>query len=184
MAGWKDKSKVMQRYDVTAQGYDELYAQEQKAKYMAALENVAVTGTVLDVGCGSGLFFKEVDAQADMVVGVDISRKLLLKAKQQADAFGNVWVLQADADHLPFKDGLFDVVFAFTVIQNMPNPSAIMGEFKRVTKPAGRVVVTGLKRVFSLTAFLDLLEASGLTVVSFVDKEDLKCYVSVLMLNI
>ena len=111
--------------------YDERYAKEQKAKYMAALENVAVAGeVVLDVGCGSGLFFREVAAQAKMVVGVDISRKLLLKAKHQADAFGNVFVLQADADHLPFKDGFFDVVFAFTVLQNMPKPSATLKELK------------------------------------------------------
>ena len=34
------------------------------------------------------LFFSQVASQADMVVGVDVSRKLLLKAKEQAKAFG------------------------------------------------------------------------------------------------
>ena len=78
----------MQRYDVTAEMYDERYAEEQQRKYKKALENVNVAGkAVLDVGCGSGLFFREVAAQADMVVGVDVSRKLLLKAKEQANAF-------------------------------------------------------------------------------------------------
>ena len=49
----------MQRYDVTAEMYDERYADEQQRKYKKALENVNVTGkTVLDVGCGSGLFFQ------------------------------------------------------------------------------------------------------------------------------
>jgi len=104
--GWKDKRKIMQRYDVTAEMYDERYAQEQMAKYGKALENVDVAGrVVLDVGCGSGLFFREIAAQADMVVGVDVSGKLLLKAKEQRSAFQNVAVLQADADHLPFRDG-------------------------------------------------------------------------------
>ena len=46
-----------------------------------------LAGVVLDVGCGSGLFFSEVADQADMVVGVDVSRKLLLKAKKQAKRF-------------------------------------------------------------------------------------------------
>ena len=123
MASWKDKRKIMQRYDVTAEMYDERYAQEQQRKYKKALENVYVAGkAVLDVGCGSGLFFKEVAAQAGLVVGVDVSRKLLLKAKEQGSAFSNVAVLQADADHLPFKDGLFGAVFAFTVLQNVPKP--------------------------------------------------------------
>ena len=78
----------MQRYDLTAEMYDERYAEEQKAKYGAALENVNVAdGAVLDVGCGSGLFFSNRGAKAKMVVGVDISRKLLLKAKEQAQGF-------------------------------------------------------------------------------------------------
>jgi hypothetical protein len=40
--------------------------------------------------------------------------------------------------------------------------------------------VTGLKKAFSLNAFRDVLEGAGLRVVSFVDNEDLKCYVAVL----
>jgi len=161
--------------------YDERYAQEQKAKYGKALENVNVAGkAILDVGCGSGLFFSQVAAQADTVMGVDVSRKLLLKAKEQANALRNVFVLQADADHLPFRDGFFDVVFAFTVLQNMPKPNETLGELKRVAKRDGRVVVTGLKKAFPLTAFMDVLEGTGLKVVAFVDDEAVNCYVAVL----
>ena len=158
MAAWKDKRKIMQRYDLTAEMYDERYAEEQKAKYKKTLENVNVAGgLVLDVGCGSGLFFSQVAAQAEMVVGVDVSRKLLLKAKEQASAFRNVFVLQADADHLPFRDGFFGGVFAFTVLQNMPKPAETLCELKRVAKRGGRVVVTGLKKAFPLNRFMDVL---------------------------
>jgi ubiquinone/menaquinone biosynthesis C-methylase UbiE len=178
---WNDKRDIMQRYDVTAEMYEELYSEEQKRKYGKALENVDVAGgVVLDVGCGSGLFFGQIASQADMVVGVDVSRKLLLKAKKQAEAFGNVFVLQADADHLPFTDGFFEVVFSFTVLQNMPNPAETLGEFKRVAEFGGRVVVTGLKKAFPLERFMDVLEGSGLKVVAFVDDEAVNCYVAVL----
>lgn len=171
----------MQRYDVTAEMYDERYAGEQKAKYRKALENVNVAGrAVLDVGCGSGLFFKEAAVHADMVVGVDVSRKLLLKAKEQASALGNVFVLKADADHLPFMDGFFEAVFAFTVLQNMPKPNETLGELKRVVKRDGRVVVTGLKKAFPLNTLMDILENSGLRVISFVDDEAINCYIAVL----
>ena len=179
--GWRDKRKVMQRYDVTAKMYDERYGDEQKGKYGKALENVNMASkAVLDVGCGSGLFFKEVAAQANMVAGVDVSRKLLLKAKEQAKAFGNVFVLQADADHLPFREGFFDAVFAFTVLQNMPKPPETLCELKRVVKLGGRVVVTGLKKAFPLDLFMDVLENSGLKLAAFVDDEAVNCYVAVL----
>ena len=40
--------------------------------------------------------------------------------------------------------------------------------------------MTGLKKAFALNAFMDVLEGAGLRIVSFVDEEDLKCYVAVL----
>ncbi len=171
----------MERYDLTAEMYDERYAEEQKAKYKAALKKIVVPeGILLDVGCGSGLFFGEVATKSGMIVGVDISHKLLLKAKELAEEIGNVSVLQADADHLPFKAGFFDVVFAFTVLQNMPKPLETIKGLVCVAKLGGRVVVTGLKKAFSLNLFLDILEDSGMKIVSFVDNEDLKCYVGIL----
>ncbi len=180
MAGWKDKRKVMQRYDLTADMYEERYREEQQAKYGAALENIELAGLrVLDVGCGTGLFFSHVDG-ASMVVGVDISRKLLLKAKDEAKKSGNVFVLQADADHLPLREGFFDAVFAFTVLQNMPKPEETLGELKRVTALGGNVVVTGLKKAFALNTFMDMLEGTSLQVASFVDRENLNCYLAVL----
>jgi ubiquinone/menaquinone biosynthesis C-methylase UbiE len=181
VASWKDKRKVMQRYDLTAEMYEERYGVEQKTKYEVALENVNIADCrILDVGCGSGLFLSRAAATADLVAGVDVSRKLLLKAKEQTRVFGNVFVLQADADHLPFRESVFDAVFAFTVLQNMPEPSETLNQLKLVARPAGKVVVTGLKKFFSLNAFMDTIEEAGLRVVSFVDREELKCYVAVL----
>ncbi len=171
----------MQRYDLTAEMYDARYSGEQEAKYRVALQNVGlVGGAVLDVGCGSGLFFSHVAAKAKALVGVDVSRRLLLKAKEQARSFQNVFVLQADADHLPLREKFFDFEFAFTVLQNIPQPAETLNELKRVAKQGGKVVVTGLKKAFPLNAFMDVLENSGLKLVSFVDDEDLKCYVAVL----
>ena len=181
MAGWKDKRRVMQRYDLTAEMYEERYREEQRAKYGAALENVSLAGKgVLDVGCGSGLFFGCASGCASMVVGVDISRKLLLKASEEAKKSDNTFVLQADADHLPFCKCVFDAVFAFTVLQNMPRPAETLMELKRIAKLNADVVVTGLKKAFPLKTFLDVLEGTSLYLRSFADREDLNCYVAVL----
>jgi ubiquinone/menaquinone biosynthesis C-methylase UbiE len=181
LAGWKDKRKIMKRYNVTAEMYDERYEQEQRRKYKKAMENVDVADkAVLDVGCGSGLFFKEIEAQAGMVIGVDVSIKLLHKAKEQGSTFSNVAVLQADADHLPFRDELFAAIFAFTVLQNVPKPAETLNKIKRVDKKSDKIVVTGLKKAFPFTSFIDLLDCSGLTMVAFVDDEAINCYVAVL----
>lgn len=179
MAAWNEKRKVMQAYDVTAEMYDERYSEEQNRKYRKALEHINVEGaTVLDVGCGSGLFFNHVAEKARLIVGVDLSHGLLLKAKQQAA--GNVFVVQADADHLPLVDGFFEDVFSFTVLQNMPNPAATMVELKRVTGAGGKIALTGLKKAFGLPKFMDLVEGSGMRLAAFVDEEAINCYIAVL----
>lgn len=171
----------MQRYDLTAEIYEERYAEEQKAKYEAALKNVdASGGVVLDAGCGTGLFFSHIAGKANAIVGVDISRKLLLKARKQAESFENSFVLQADVDWLPFKEEVFSAVFAFTVLQNVPDPSKTLIELRRVAKPDGKIVLTGLKKAFPKTKFIGLLEKRAFKIISFLDNADLKCYVAVL----
>jgi ubiquinone/menaquinone biosynthesis C-methylase UbiE len=87
-------------------------------------------------------------------------------------------LVQADADHMPFKKNHFSVVFAFTVLQNMPKPLETLNEIKRVAKPEASIVVTGLKKAFSLEAFRTLLESAGLRLVSLEDADALKCYVA------
>jgi malonyl-CoA O-methyltransferase len=179
LSKWQQKRSVMRRYDATAQIYDVRYAEEQEAKYKAALAGLNVAGAVLDVGCGSGLLFSHVAAQAEAVVGVDVSGKLLLQAKERAKSFPNAHVVKADADHLPFRSECFAVVFAFTVLQNMPKPAETLQELKRTAKRNGAIVITGLKKAFSLEAFEALLQQAGLRVVSIKDDVVLKCYVAI-----
>jgi ubiquinone/menaquinone biosynthesis C-methylase UbiE len=178
---WTEKRRIMERYDASSETYEGLYGEEQQRKYNKALEKVDVTNMILlDVGCGSGLLFSQVSFQTLMIVGVDLSRNLLLKAKEQARDLGDVFVVQADADHLPFKRGFFDGVFAFTMLQNMPDPTETLAELKRVAKKEGHVVVTGLKKVIPFNRFLDLLDASKLKMIYFVDDDAINCYVAVL----
>jgi ubiquinone/menaquinone biosynthesis C-methylase UbiE len=171
----------MRRYDVTAPMYDVRYAEEQESKYKVALEKLSMTrkSLVLDVGCGTGLLFRHVTAQSETVVGLDVSKKLLLQARKRAKNFLNVHLVQADADHLPLKNDYFSVVFVFTVLQNMPKPLETLKEIKRTAKHDASIVVTGLKKAFSLEAFGELLQQAGLRVVSLKDDNVLKCYVAV-----
>jgi len=175
----------MRCYDLTAKMYDARYAEEQAVKYKAALKHINIPrhDLVLDVGCGTGLFFSHIAAEAQTVVGVDISRLLLLQAKERARDFRNVDLIQADADHLPFKDESFSFVFAFTVLQNLPKPLETLLEFKRIAERDAQIVVTGLKKAFSLEIFRALLQKTGLQVVYLEDTDLLKCYVAVTVRN-
>ncbi len=178
MTQWGKKRSVKRRYDLTADIYEARYAQEQEAKYMAALEGLSLGGaTVLDAGCGSGLFFNQVANDATTVVGVDVSRKLLILSKHKGKKFPNVFVVQADADFLPFRPGVFSHVFAFTVLQNMPKPAQTLKQLQKVAMGDAFFVVSGLKAAIPVEEFGGFLEAAGLRVTCLVNNDVLRCYV-------
>jgi hypothetical protein len=54
-----------------------------------------------------------------------------------------------------------------------------LSEIKRNAHQTASIVVTGLKKIFSLEAFQELLQNAGLQVVSLDDSDELKCYVAV-----
>jgi len=180
MSEWIKKREVMQRYDSTADIYDMRYAEEQAAKIEAALEglNKENYGSVLDAGCGTGILFDCVANRAKTTVGLDISRKILFQAKKHAKNFQNVHLILADVDNMPLKETTFNHVFGITLIQNTPNPVETLNEIRRVAKKDAVIVVTGLKKAFSLEGFEELLWNAGLNIVALRD-EGLKCYVAV-----
>jgi ubiquinone/menaquinone biosynthesis C-methylase UbiE len=176
---WHKKRHVMKRYDLTAHLYDVRYEAEQRAKYEAALENLpsGEFGLVLDAGCGTGLLFSYLADLAEAIVGLDISRKTLMLSKSRARGFKNVHLMAADDDHMPFKQDTFDHVFAITLIQNSPDPIETLNEIVRVVRNDAVVVVTGLKRIFSLNDFKKLLQ-NRLRIIAL-EGEGLQCHVAV-----
>ena len=178
---WAKKRCVMRRYDLTAQMYNTRYADEQKAKYEAALENMGNTPSemTLDAGCGTGLLLDYITHRAKAIVGLDISRKTLLVAKEHAKTLANVHFVCADVDYMPFKEKLFNPIYAITLIQNSPKPDVTLHEINRISTDNAVIVVTGLKKIFFKKTFEDLIRASDLEITMLRDDYNLKCYVAV-----
>jgi len=171
MSGWNQKRDVMRRYNLMAKSYEELYAGEQRVKIEKSIGKVGIdkNSLILDCGCGTGLLFDYVADKVKMVVGLDISRGLLEKAKKRAEKFDNIHLVLADADHAPFKDNVFDVVFAVTLLQNMPNPEETLAELKRVAEANAFLVITGLKKKFCLVSFEALLRKLKLNIIEIMN---------------
>jgi len=179
---WDRKHKVMRRYDASSRSYDLLYGEEQFTKFDRALKSLTLRSdsVILDAGCGSGLLFSRIASEAKIVVGLDISRNLLLSAKARKKDHENVDLVRADIDNMPFSKGVFSAVFAFTVLQNMPRPIETLRSISHAASHDAVVVVTGLKKYFSLENFSGLLKRAEFSLVSLIDDDSLKCYVAVL----
>lgn len=98
-------------------------------------------GRILEVGIGTGhsvAFFPE----GSEVVGIDISEKMLCKAKAKTEAQkGRPALLNMDAEKMGFKDNSFDTVVSTCVFCSVPDPVEGLSEIKRVLKPDGRLLM-------------------------------------------
>ena len=102
------------------------------------------SGTVLEVGVGTGLSLEHYDP-ALQVTGIDFSEEMLRKARSKVQTLdlGHVVELrQMDARTLDFPDNHFDTVAAMHVLSVVPEPERVMREIGRVCKPGGKVVIT------------------------------------------
>ena len=100
------------------------------------------TGRLLDIGCGSGLYFPLLAPMAKQLVGVDISSGMIGAAQTLAEKKGlaNVELRVASALELPFDDASFDSVLGFDVLHHVPDVDAAVAEAARVLRPGGRFV--------------------------------------------
>lgn len=98
-------------------------------------------GRMLDVGCGWGRFFSMFAKRKLAIYGVDISEKMVAEAHLAARQYG-AEVQQSTAEALSFDSDFFDFVVCFGVFDATYQNKAI-GEFLRVVKSGGLVVITG-----------------------------------------
>jgi len=173
---WSSKRRMRQRYDASADAYDAAYELEQSAKHEAALKFASPgNGEVaLDIGCGPGRLLEILAAQVGLAVGVDLSARVLGLAAQRVHARPNVALVCCDGEYLPFMPGVFQTVFAITVLQNLPSPQRCLGEALRVMSPGGRLVASFLRKSFRAREAQELLAAVGLRLQTLDDNPDLK----------
>lgn len=170
----------MAHYNTMAPSYDVRYGEEQSIKQEVALQTLGnLSGEIiLDEGCGTGLLFPKIAGYNTSIVGVDLSRRMLKRAVERFRPLKNVHLICCDADFLPLGENLFDCLFSFTLLQNMPMPKTTLEEAVRVVKEASTLVFTVQKRSFSEDEFLKLLRKAGMLVVRFFE-EGLKDYVAI-----
>lgn len=97
---------------------------------------------VLDVGVGTGLSLSVFPSYCK-VVGIDLSKEMLGKAKEKIESnnLDHIKVLAMDAMCIGFPDDTFDKVFISHVVSVVPDPYRLMSEVKRVCRKGGQVVI-------------------------------------------
>lgn len=105
--------------------------------------------TVIDLGSGAGMdsfLARELTGVSGKVIGVDITERMVEKARRNAETAGynNVEFRLGDAESLPVSDKTAHVVIANGVISLIPDKHAAFMEIFRVLKHHGSVTISDM----------------------------------------
>jgi ubiquinone/menaquinone biosynthesis C-methylase UbiE len=99
--------------------------------------------SILDAGCGTGMFTLDILSFGARVFGLEISLPMLMRARQKAKGL-SFQAIAGDMMSLPFADEAFDKAVSVTALEFIEDARFGVRDLFRVTKKGGIIVVTTL----------------------------------------
>lgn len=98
----------------------------------------------LDIGCGTGWAVGQVAKLVNdqgLFYGVDLSPKMIQKAKSNFNSRDHLFFTQANAESLPLDSNFFDIIICTNSFHHYPNPVKALAEMYRLLKSGGKVYI-------------------------------------------
>jgi len=125
-----------------------------------SLLNIQPNVHFLDIGCGTGW---AVGRAANLVngkglfYGVDLSPKMIEKAKSNFSGKDNFRFLQANSESIPLEDRFFDIIICTNSFHHYLHPDKALKEMHRLLKNGGKLYILDPLADSWLVKFWDIL---------------------------
>lgn len=118
--------------------------QERRFRMITNAAGDRVRGSVLDIGCGIGLYLERLAELSPQVYGVEFDYSRAKTAKEKG-----LSLTSSAGEHLPFSSSTFDLVLSHEVLEHVENDRTSIEEIVRVLKapdnesssPGGRLLL-------------------------------------------
>jgi ubiquinone/menaquinone biosynthesis C-methylase UbiE len=182
------------RWDRWAKSYD---GNSWRYRYLRRAQRVVISLldaregiSFLDVDCGTG---RAVGQVAKLVndhgtfYGVDLLYRMIEKAKENFKDSDNFYFIKSNAESIPLRDNLFDIIICTNSFHHYLNPDKAVKEMCRLLKKGGRTYIldptadtwlikavdkvmgpfdSGHVKLYSTREFQDLFAGAGLRYVA------------------
>lgn len=110
---------------------------------------------MLDIGCAGGHGLWYISQRCKSMAGLDISRNVLLFAREHDSGHQKTDWVQGTAFSLPFKNETFDLITSFQVIEHLDTLEAkiFLSEVKRCLRPDGLFICSTPNKRLRLLPF-------------------------------
>lgn len=148
-------SAVRRFYHLFSPLYGVLISPVERPAHRQAVAALAIAPgeRALEVAVGPGIAFLEILAATGKdgrVFGLDFAHGMLLRTSKRARAAGhsNFCLVEGDACKIPFATHAFDALYNAYMFDLLPlsQMKAVLGEFRRVLKPGGRLALLNSTR--------------------------------------
>lgn len=149
-----DKAKIRRAFSAASTSYDTAAdLQRTVANALLAKVDSNITGTLLDIGCGTGFLTQQLSRfQPEQLIALDIALPML-QATAKRELI-QAHLLCADAEAIPLASNSINHVFSSLALQWCSNLPAVFAHIHRILKTNGQFY-------FSTFAPLTLQELKG-----------------------
>ena len=149
---FKSKKETVAFFDMFAQTYPYTFQSLKNPRVYKYIEKKVQQVTrrhslrgklILDVGCGTGVFSLIFSNLGGVVVGFDLSSRMIHLANlssKMSEVREHPNFLVADVDSLPFRDDLFDLAFANDFMHHLEDMETAIEMIARTVHPGGTVI--------------------------------------------
>ena len=135
-------------FDPIAEGYDKWYGTEigrvaDQVERELAFQFFHPSGPkILEIGCGTGQYTTELAEQGYQITAVDISDKMMAKAREKITDLGyQVKWLNADITQIMDQLEQYHGILSMSVFEFIPNPEEILASLFEHLEPKGCLVI-------------------------------------------
>ena len=95
--------------------------------------------SILDYGCGSGIFLQALSPEINQGTGVDLDIEVAKKIISAKNIVLNE--IKSEKDIESFSN--IDIITSFDVLEHIPNLEPLLDTFKKILAPEGKLIISG-----------------------------------------